>query len=48
MGRILVLYHSHEHDNTELMAKAVAEGAREAGADVTLVNTNTARLDPSE
>jgi multimeric flavodoxin WrbA len=30
------------------MAKAVAEGAREAGAHVTLVNTNTVRLDPSE
>jgi NAD(P)H dehydrogenase (quinone) len=48
MDRILVLYHSQEHGNTELMAKAVAEGAREAGADVTLVNTNTVRLDPSE
>jgi NAD(P)H dehydrogenase (quinone) len=48
MGRILVLYHSQEHGNTELMAKAVAEGAREAGADVTLVNTNTVRPDPSE
>jgi hypothetical protein len=30
------------------MAKAAAKGAREAGADVTLVNTNTVRLDPGE
>jgi len=48
VGMTLVLYHSQEHGNTELMAKAVAEGAREAGAHVTLVNTNTVRLDPSE
>jgi flavodoxin len=45
---ILVRYHSQEHGNTKLMAKAAAEGAREAGADVTLVNTNTVRLDPGE
>lgn len=48
MRRVLVLYHSQEHGNTELMAKAIAEGAREAGADVTLVNTNEVRLDPNE
>lgn len=46
MTRILILYHSQEHGNTDLMAKAVAEGAREAGAEVTLANTNEARFDP--
>ncbi len=46
MGRILVLYHSQEHGNTELMAKAIADGAREAGAEVALANTNEARFDP--
>jgi multimeric flavodoxin WrbA len=45
MGSILVLYHSQEYGNTAAMAQAVAEGARAAGADVTLVNTNEQRLD---
>jgi multimeric flavodoxin WrbA len=47
MGDIVVLYHSQEHGNTEAMAKAVAEGAREAGATVTLANTNMRRFDPA-
>ena len=46
MGLILVLYHSQEHGNTERMAKAIADGAREAGAEVALANTNEARFDP--
>lgn len=45
MSTILILYHSQEHHNTHAMAEAVAEGARAAGADVTLVNTNEQRLD---
>jgi multimeric flavodoxin WrbA len=45
MSSVLVLYHSQEHGNTKAMAEAVAEGAREAGAKVTLVNTNEQRLD---
>jgi multimeric flavodoxin WrbA len=45
MGSILVLYHSQEYGNTDAMARAVAEGVRAAGADVTLVNTNEERLD---
>jgi len=45
MKLLLVLYHSQEHGNTAAMAEAVAEGARAAGADVTLVNTNEQRLD---
>jgi flavorubredoxin len=45
MGSLLVLYHSQEHGNTAAMAAAVAEGARAAGAEVTLVNTNEQRLD---
>ncbi len=48
MGRVLVLYHSQEVGNTEAMAKAVAEGARDVGADVTLVNANEQRLDLGE
>jgi flavorubredoxin len=45
MESILVLYHSQEYGNTAAMAAAVGEGARAAGAEVTLVNTNEQRLD---
>ncbi len=45
MTSILVLYHSQEHGNTGAMAEAVAQGAKKADADVTLVNTNQQRLD---
>jgi NAD(P)H dehydrogenase (quinone) len=45
MTSILVLYHSQEYGNTTAMAKAVGEGAKVAGAEVTLVNTNEQRLD---
>ncbi len=48
MGSILILYHSQEYGNTAAMAQAVGEGARDAGADVTLVNTNEQRLDPEQ
>jgi len=48
MGAVLVLYHSQQYGNTQAMAEAVAEGARAAGADVTLVNTNEQRLDMEE
>jgi len=37
---LLVLYHSKEYGNTEAMAEAVVEGAKTAGAKVTLLNTN--------
>jgi flavorubredoxin len=45
MGSALVLYHSQEYGNTAAMADAIGEGARAAGAEVTLVNTNEQRLD---
>jgi flavorubredoxin len=44
MSSILVLYHSQEYGNTALMAQAIAEGARAAGADVTLINANERRI----
>ncbi|MBN2392366.1 MAG: FprA family A-type flavoprotein [Anaerolineae bacterium] len=44
MSSILVLYHSQEYGNTQAMAEAVAEGAKSAGADVTLVNANERRI----
>lgn len=45
MSSVLVLFHSQAHGNTAAMAEAVAEGARDAGADVRLVNTNEQRMD---
>ena len=48
MSNVLVLYHSQEFGHTRAMAEAVAEGAREAGADVTLFNTNEGRYDPEQ
>jgi len=45
MKTILVLYHSQEYGNTAAMARAISEGARAAGVEVTLVNTNEERLD---
>ncbi len=45
MTTLLVLYHSQEFGNTAAMAEAIAQGAKAAGAEVTLVNTNEARMD---
>jgi multimeric flavodoxin WrbA len=45
MASILILYHSQQYGNTEAMAEAVAEGVRDAGADVTLHNANEGRFD---
>jgi len=45
MALVLVLYHSQQYGNTAAMAEAIGEGAREAGAETLLVNTNDKRLD---
>jgi multimeric flavodoxin WrbA len=44
MGKILVIYHSQQFGNTKILAEAFAEGAREAGAVVNLINTNERRV----
>jgi multimeric flavodoxin WrbA len=44
MGRIIVIYHSQQYGNTKILAEALAEGAREAGAEVNLINTNERRV----
>ncbi len=44
MGKILVVYHSQQFGNTKELAEALAEGSREAGAEVELVNTNERRI----
>lgn len=48
MTKILVIYHSQQYGNTKLLAEALAEGAREAGAEVNLVNTNERRISLQE
>ena len=45
MTSILIIYHSQEFGNTKAMAEAVAEGAKNVGAKVTLINTNEQRVD---
>ncbi len=44
MGKILVIYHSQQYGNTKALAEAVADGVRDAGAEVELVNTNQRRV----
>jgi multimeric flavodoxin WrbA len=44
MGKILVIYHSQQFGNTKVLAEALTEGAREAGAEVNLINTNERRV----
>jgi multimeric flavodoxin WrbA len=44
MGKIVVVYHSQQYGNTKMLAEALAEGAREAGAEVNLINTNERRV----
>ena len=44
MGKIIVIYHSQQYGNTKILAEALADGAREAGAEVNLINTNEQRL----
>ena len=43
MKKILVIYHSQQFGNTKILAEALADGVREAGADVELINTNEHR-----
>jgi len=48
MKKILVIYHSQEHGNTRTLALAVAEGIRDAGGEVQIINTNEQRVSPEE
>lgn len=45
MGKVLIIYHSQEYKHTEAMAWAVSEGAREAGAEVDIINTHRGKVD---
>jgi len=44
MGKITVIYHSQQFGDTKLLAETLAEGARETGAEVNLINTNERRV----
>ena len=46
MGKIIVIYHSQQYGDTKSLAEALAEGARGAGAEVSLINTNERRVAP--
>jgi multimeric flavodoxin WrbA len=45
MKKALVLYHSQQYGNTELMANSIGEGLRESGLEVTVHNTNDKRFE---
>jgi flavodoxin len=45
MKKALVLFHSQQYGNTELMARAIGEGLGETGLEVVLHNTNDLRFD---
>ena len=44
MAKILVIYHSQQYGKTKEIADAIAEGARETGAEVAAINTNEQRV----
>ena len=44
MRRMLIIYHSQQFGNTKVLAEALAEGVRQAGAEVELINTNEQRV----
>jgi multimeric flavodoxin WrbA len=48
MGEVIVIYHSQQYGNTKILAGALADGAREAGAKVELINTNEHRVTLNE
>ncbi len=48
MGKVIVIYHSQQFGNTKAMAEAFAEGARGAGVEVKLINTNEHRVSLDE
>ena len=44
MAKIIVVYHSQQYGKTKEIADAIADGAREAGAEVEIFNTNERRV----
>ncbi|MBN2061019.1 MAG: flavodoxin family protein [Deltaproteobacteria bacterium] len=48
MGKALVIFHSQHNGDTKEMAEAVAEGLREGGAGLEIINTNERRITLNE
>jgi multimeric flavodoxin WrbA len=48
MKTILIIYHSQQFGNTKTLAVSLAEGIRDAGGEVLMVNTNERRVSPEE
>jgi multimeric flavodoxin WrbA len=48
MKKIVVIYHSQQYGNTKILAEALAEGVREAGGEINLINTNERRVSLEE
>jgi multimeric flavodoxin WrbA len=44
MAKIIVVYHSQQYGKTKEIADAIADGAREAGAEVETFSTNERRV----
>lgn len=48
MKKVIVIYHSQQFGNTKILALALADGIRDAGGDVLMINTNERRVSPEE
>jgi multimeric flavodoxin WrbA len=48
MRKIMVIYHSQQFGDTHTLAEAVAEGVREGGAAIEMINTNERRITLAE
>jgi multimeric flavodoxin WrbA len=44
MSKVIVIYHSQQFGDTKILAEALAEGVREAGAEVEIISTNERRI----
>jgi multimeric flavodoxin WrbA len=44
MPKVIVIYHSQQFGDTKTLAEALAEGVREAGAEVEIISTNERRI----
>jgi len=44
VGKILIIYHSQQYGDTKVLAEAFAEGVREGGSELEMINTNERRI----
>ena len=48
MKKILIVYHSQQFGNTNILALALADGIQDAGGEVLMINTNERRVNSEE